>query len=230
MEEEVARDLLRGIPDFLRGLQSVLNPGGILVFNAGTDFRALDSKTTLHTVASQDLTTQEEIIKDLAKMGFANVKQYSENLAGYPNPRNFIVAFSDDLTAKNWNRNEAQMNWVIRHRAVKTKSGHNPFKFFDGTAMVSYSRFEQDVADCDAHPNPRWCDINRQLQATKLKVVQRPNVLDMLDHPVEVPASSDINASDDGISQCRDRPAVFNTRWSSRHYHGRKLFLGVHRS
>lgn len=230
MEEEVSRDLQSDIPDFLLGLQSVLNSGGVLAFNAGTDFRAVDSKTTLQRTVGKDLTAQEEILKNLATMGFVNVKQYRENLAGYLSPRNFIVAFSDDTIAKNWNRNEAQMNRVIHDRAVNTKSGQNPFKFFDGSAMASYNRFEQDVADCESHPNPRWCDINRQLQMAKLNAGHPPNLQDMLDHAVEVPGSSDINASDDGVAQCRDRPTAMNSQWSSRHYHGRKHFLGAHRS
>lgn len=230
MEEEVARDLLTGIPDFLHGLQSVLNSGGVLAFNAGSDFRAVDSKTTLHSTASKDSTTQEEILKNLGTAGFVHLKQYNENLAGYPNPRNFIVAFSDDTTASYWNRNEAQINRLIRDRAVNTKSGLNPFNFFDGSKMVSYSRFEQDVANCESHPNPRWCDINRQLRAAKPNMGQLPTVLDRLDHDVEVQGSSDINASDDGVSQCRDKPPALDSRWSSRHYQGRKHFLGAYKS
>jgi hypothetical protein len=230
MEEEVAQELLRGIPDFLRGLQRIVNYGGVLAFNAGTGFRAVDTKTTLHSTTIKDTTTQKEILKSLANMGFSQVKQYNENIAGDPNPRSFIVAFTDDITAKNWNRNEAQINHVIRDRAVNTKSGQNPFKFFDGSAMLSYNRFAQDVDNCESHPNPKWCDISRQLQVAKLNVGQLPTMLTMVEDPVEVPGSSDINASDDGVSQCRDRPPTSISRWSSRHYHGRKLFLGTHKS
>jgi hypothetical protein len=73
-------------------------------------------------------------------------------------------------TAKNWNRNEAQLKHEIRKRSVQTKSGGSLFKFFDGATMMSYSRssHNQDVIGCSQLPQPNWCDQKAKLEIAKL--------------------------------------------------------------
>lgn len=193
-----------------------------MVFNVGSDFRAVDSKTTSHSPSISDPHVHSKIIDSLAQVGFLNVKQYSENLTGFPNPRSFIVAFSDDYTARNWNRNEAQINHVIRDRSRRTKSGNPPMEFFDGSTMASYSRFEQDADNCKLHPDPSWCDIHRQLMMAQHRFKQLPGELNVMNTCMDTP--SDSNASVNADSQCMSSEPDTESRWSNhqsvdhRHY------------
>ncbi len=230
LDEEVASDILNRNLSFLSGLKRILNDGGILVFNAGSDVRAVDSKTTAHSTSREVSTVQSTLSKSLAELGFIHVKQYNDNLAAYPNPKAFVVAFSDDDTAKNWNRNEAQINRIIRDRTLSTKSGDTLFKLFDGSTMVSYSRFEQYVDNCNTHPDPRWCDINRQLMVAKASLNQLPQEMRSFDTCKETPNTSDSNASCNGLAHCnRNQPSDGN-RWSTNNRIDRSQFIGMYES
>lgn len=167
----MALDIINRNRYFLSGLKRILQENGILVLNVASDFRAVDSQSTRHAMSGQeDPMSLRRIRQNLEELGFVDVKQYDETQSGFPGSKNFIVAFRDKETAKNWNRNEAQVNRMIRERFVEMKSGTPPVQFFDGPKMVSYSKFVQHVDDdCAELPDPRWCDVQRQLVASELR-------------------------------------------------------------
>jgi hypothetical protein len=182
----------------LSGLKKILQEDGILVLNVASDFRVVDSQATHHAMPVQN---PRRIRQGLEELGFVDVKQYEETQAGLPGSKNFVVAFKGTDTAKNWNRNEAQVNRMIRERFVETKSGNSPLQFFDGSSMVAYSKFEHAVGDCAEHPNPRWCDLKRQLVASKLRSEHFIGELRRLE-AVVLPNSSEANLSQNEASQC----------------------------
>lgn len=151
----------------MSGLKKILHDDGVLVLNVVSRVRAVDSRATTQVASLEDPNDHGQILENLTELGFT-VKQYTENQPGFSSTKNYIVAFVDDGTARNWNRNEAQVNRIFRERFANTRSGKPPLEFFDASTMVSYSRYEQGVDDCADHPDPRWCDIKRQLAMSQL--------------------------------------------------------------
>jgi hypothetical protein len=89
-------------------------------------------------------------------------------VVGFTESRNYVVAFKDMETVSNWHRNEAQVNFEIRKRAVATKSGDSPFLVFDSSKMISYSRGSSkpdDIKNCGGSSPPEWCDPRAKLDA-----------------------------------------------------------------
>ena len=69
------------------------------------------------------------------------------------------MAFTSYGTRAAWYRNEAEIAVAIHERSVRTKSGTNPFRYFDGPTMVSYqvpSRAMETVF-CRRIPTPDTC-------------------------------------------------------------------------
>jgi hypothetical protein len=198
LEEETALEILNNNLSFLSGLKRILREDGILVLNVASDFRAVDSQAIHQAMSVQH---PSRILQSLEELGFVDVKQYEETLSGFPDSKHFVVAFKETDTAKNWNRNEAQVNRMIHSRLAETKSGKPPLRFLDGSSMVSYSKFEHAVGDCAEHPNPRWCDIKRQVVAFKPKSGHLVGELRRLE-AVVLPNSSEANLSLNEASQC----------------------------
>jgi hypothetical protein len=89
-------------------------------------------------------------------------------VVGFAESRNYVVAFKDLETVRNWHRNEAQIKFEIRKRAVATRSGDSPFKVFDSAKMISYSRGSSkpdDIMSCGGSSPPEWCDPRAKLDA-----------------------------------------------------------------
>lgn len=167
LDEEMADSILSGSFGFLFALRRLLQENGVLVLHVANSVRFVDSRPPFQSTSMNDPASRQEIISNLERLGFT-VKLYAENQPGFPDAKNYLVAFLDDTTAMNWNRNEAQVNRLIRERFAETRSGKPPLEFFDGSTMTSYSKFEQKFEQCADHPNPSWCDIRRQVYDAKL--------------------------------------------------------------
>ena len=71
----------------------------------------------------------------------------------------FVVAFKSYSTRAAWYRNEAEIAVAIHERSIRTKSGTDPFRYFDGPTMVWYqvpSRAMETVF-CRRTPTPGNC-------------------------------------------------------------------------
>jgi len=179
LDEEVVRGILDKGQDFFSGLKKQLNRDAVVAFRVGGVFRSVDSKVTASakTMVSRRLDTEIRETLEREEIFFSQ-KEYKETFAGASTTRSFVVAFTNEDTANNWNRNEAQVNRMIRERFHKTASGLSLLVSFDGTTMVDYSKFQQDHRDCSSHPNPNWCDIQRKLRASKISpahLIGEPN-------------------------------------------------------
>jgi hypothetical protein len=69
------------------------------------------------------------------------------------------VGFKDYGTRARWYRNEAEIDVEIHQRAVQTKSGNNPFVYFDGPTMFSYQIPSKaaEIVFCRDDPTPAEC-------------------------------------------------------------------------
>ena len=169
MDEDVVRDILDRGDHFVSGLKEKLSTTGVVAFRVGGLFRSVDSKATASAKSIATPGMHARFLQNLEDDGgFVSQKQYKETFSGSSTTRSYVVAFTNDGTANNWNRNEAQVNRMIRERLRRTMSGSSTLLSFDGTTMVRYSKFQQDHHNCSNHPNPNWCDIQKRLKASKI--------------------------------------------------------------
>lgn len=162
LEEEVSKDILSEEQSFWSSLRKLMSEDGVLVINVARDLRSVDSQALSQRVSSfHDPTLR--ILEKFSSMGMVS-KQYSEDQGGFPKARRYVVAFASPETARNWNRNEAQVTHEIRKRSLASRSGAFTFEFFDGAIMASYSKFEQGIEGCEEHPLPTWCGMKVQAE------------------------------------------------------------------
>ena len=71
-----------------------------------------------------------------------------------------MVAFKSYKTRERWYSNTAKIEIEIAGRRVKTNSGENPFKYFDGPTMVSYQvpPKAMEIVYCRQVPIPKECE------------------------------------------------------------------------
>lgn len=75
-------------------------------------------------------------------------------------PWSFVVAFKDEVSEKLWRRNAAEIDIDIQKRTLKTVSGEQPLKYFDGATMVSQYQHPAKVfqsVHCRSNPTPQSC-------------------------------------------------------------------------
>ena len=71
----------------------------------------------------------------------------------------FMVAFKAYSTRRRWFRNPAEVDVAIQKRGKRTKSGANPFVYFDGATMFSYQVPPRSMENvfCRRRPTPLEC-------------------------------------------------------------------------
>jgi hypothetical protein len=144
--------------EFFQTLTNSLSEEGVTVFHMSHE-RPADmamilphgSKDTEHLVKRSDFVTE------LASVGFAETREYREKQVGFPEPRNYVVAFKN--SASNWSLNEAQVTREVLRRTAVTTAGASSLKFFDGAKMSTYSQNSghQSSLNCFATPTPLVC-------------------------------------------------------------------------
>jgi S-adenosylmethionine decarboxylase proenzyme len=144
--------------EFFQTLTNSLSEEGVTVFHMSHE-RPADmamilpngSKHKEHHVQKSDFVTE------LASVGFAETREYREKQVGFPEPRNYVVAFKN--SASNWGRNEAQVTREMLRRTAVTTAGDSSLEFFDGAKMSTYSQYSghQSSLNCLASPTPLAC-------------------------------------------------------------------------
>jgi len=79
---------------------------------------------------------------------------------GFQAPWTLLVAFKSYETRARWYLNAAEIDLEIMGRRVQTKSGKNPFQYFDGATMVSYQvpPKAMETVYCRQEPMPEECE------------------------------------------------------------------------
>ena len=75
-------------------------------------------------------------------------------------PWSFVVAFKGEVSEKLWRRNMAEIDIDIQKRMLKTLSGEQPLRFFDGATMESKYQLPTKVfqsVHCRSIPPPQSC-------------------------------------------------------------------------
>jgi hypothetical protein len=118
-----------------------------VIYDAGSDFNA-------------EVRATKKMLELFQEVGFVYSLQYSEWHCGFLAPWAFLISFLDATESKTrWYSNPATIDLELSKRAVATKSGNFPFKYFDGATMATYqypSRADQNV-HCRSFPNSTGC-------------------------------------------------------------------------
>jgi hypothetical protein len=79
---------------------------------------------------------------------------------GFRAPWTLLVAFKSYETRARWYSTAAEIDLEVVKRRVRTKSGTNPFKYFDGATMVSYQvpPKAMEIVYCRQDPTPEECE------------------------------------------------------------------------
>lgn len=154
----VDMDFLDGVhdPAFLGGLVTSLSGQGVAAFHMTKD-RPADLPMVLPngSKASVLSTKRTNFMTELEAAGFGETKEYHEKQVGFPEPRNYVVAFKGG--ALNWGLNEPHMNLEIVKRTAVTTTGVSALQFFDGAKMTTYSQFancKRGLVDCTSSSSP----------------------------------------------------------------------------
>lgn len=160
----VDMDFLDGVhdPEFLGGLVTSLSGQGVAAFHVTKD-RPADLPMVLPngSKASVLSTKRTDFMTELEAAGFGETKEYHEKQVGFPEPRNYVVAFKGG--ALNWGLSEPQMNLEIVKRTAVTTTGVSALQFFDGAKMTTYSQFANGkggLVDCtssSSSPSEQSC-------------------------------------------------------------------------
>jgi len=148
-------DYLYSNDNFSLALWSSLNEDGVLVAQIGSADDGLEPGDQVLGNRSGD----ETFIRHLKAKGFGSVEIYEEDHGGYMDSWQYLVAFKNIETRKLWHSNQAMIDLELQRRAMETRDGRTPFRYFDGASMMSYqfpSHLSQ-TSDCRNLPVPAFC-------------------------------------------------------------------------
>ena len=118
--------------------------------------------------ASADYSLQRyehKLMTHLRDNGFEVVKDYSEAHGGFLGIWRFLVLFKDREALVDWYADQATVDLKIVERALEMKDGSLPFRYFDGSTMMTYqfaSRPSQEVF-CRKSSEKELCSIGHGL-------------------------------------------------------------------
>lgn len=145
-------DILKNFEHFVGAIFNALTDDGVFVSQIGEDEDMRDYP--------EDILSEKSFIRQLIKHGFQSIRDYSEGKAGLGGVWSFRVAFKSTDSKTLWYQNQVEIDCRLKHRAMKTKDGNDPFRIFDGATMMTYqypSRTNENVF-CRSEPTPDLCE------------------------------------------------------------------------
>lgn len=105
------------------------------------------------------------LFQTIEAVGFQHVFIYHDIHSDFKYGWSYLAACKSEACAKEWNRNEAQVNLRIRERLLPSESGEPLLKYFDGATMQDYlTPYKSwETALCRENPEPEECRIFNDL-------------------------------------------------------------------
>lgn len=173
VDEETLSDFKASPSEYLSGLRGILAEDGILAIHLTQSVRSVDSQAKSKRNENKGPDELKWLSDELARAGFHGpTESYVESQSGFPDARRYVVAFRDEHVARNWHRNEAQINLEIQSRPARTRSGLPAFEYFDGSVMTAYNKVQQESPNCNRHPVPAWCQTKMLLNLSERHAIQ----------------------------------------------------------
>jgi spermidine synthase len=147
-------DVLYKSNDLVKSLYNSLNPNGLFIIQCGPS-PSLDEAPATHQRDDQVLS----LLKNFESGGFDGLHAYDEAHGGFESPWTFFAVMKNRESRDSWFRNEAEVEWKIRKRAMRTSDNESPFRFFDGSTMMEWKNPNRIAAEvyCRLQPTPLSC-------------------------------------------------------------------------
>jgi len=199
--------------DFTNSLTNALTDAGVFVAQMG-GVEDLDDPGSHLTKKGPEKIFKESLFR---KGGFETIETYEEAHGGFLLTWTYIIGFKDSFDS-NWNLSPAGIDLELHLRAMETKSGSVPFRYYDGAAMMGYqfpSRLRQEIF-CRSEPTPPFCETghgfdperaNIPVSAFEAKESAIPNAGRGLYTKVDIPEGSYL-AIDEAVNDMVIFPAT----------------------
>jgi spermidine synthase len=147
-------DVLYKSNDLVISLYNSLKQDGLFVIQVGEASGFLDPPLTHYR--DDQLWS---FLTNFEAAGFGSVQSYDDIHSGFESPWSFNVIMKNRESRRGWFRSQAEIDWRIRKRAVRTLRDESPFRYFDGSTMMEWkypSRIGENVY-CRLNPTPLSC-------------------------------------------------------------------------
>jgi len=150
-------DILYKNDELLVAISNSLTDKGILVAQVGEGDYPDDPPEKLSRAA----TLETSFIPQLELVGFEKIKKYEDMQGGFGAVWNFLIAFKNQSSMKNWYANEALVSLKVAHRIIPTKSGESSLRYFDGAQMngFAYPSKTTESVFCLRGEKAAHCDV-----------------------------------------------------------------------
>ncbi len=128
----------------------------MLILQTGVAADGKEYPAEFHEETSHEITLKH----NLELEGFVRIYEYEDIHGGFLDVWTFMIAFKSLTSERRWFANQAQIDLELHRRAMPTKSGEFPFRFFDGATMVSLQLLSRVSADfkCKMDAHPSYCE------------------------------------------------------------------------
>jgi spermidine synthase len=147
-------DVLYKSNDLVLALYNSLSSDGLFVIQCGQSSHVTDPPVT-HLQDDQLHT----LLSNFEAVGFESIQEYDEIHGGFEAPWSFLAVMKNRESRDKWFRNQAEVDWSIRARAMQTLNDDSPFRYFDGATMMGwkYSNKVEEGLHCRLNPVPFGC-------------------------------------------------------------------------
>ena len=143
-------DILFKNTELVATFHRALSPQGIFGCQTGEQ-QYLDDTNPMWTRDKHALL----FLQNLGKVGFRRFFDYDEASTRFSGLWSYLLASKDSDTSR-WYASPAQIDLELQLRAMPTKSGEWPFRYFDGATMQSYQTTSRPVATVMCRTTPDW--------------------------------------------------------------------------
>jgi hypothetical protein len=144
MEEEFASEIMENRMSFLTQVSAIQGNDGVAVLNIAGSGRVVESSLKggqKHQLA----TLRTEVAGEMTKSGYVDTLMYDATNVDFAGTRHYLVAFKTQEGSRNWNRNQAEIEYELRKRFESTTSVEPSFHLFDSAIMASYAKQTIDL-------------------------------------------------------------------------------------
>jgi hypothetical protein len=140
--------------DFIETLYESLADDGVIVFQLGESSTYNDPADEFTNHARREM-----FIQLLIEVGFENMFLYEDPNCGFGGPWVFLVVVKNARSRSLWYRNEAQIQFEIHKRILRSTTNTPTLQYFDGAVFETYRAPHKVIETiyCRATPTPYGC-------------------------------------------------------------------------
>jgi hypothetical protein len=143
-------DILYNNTMFIEAISRSLGPDGIFIAQTGEVDYMDDPPDELDPTENFSF-----FLEGLLRVGFESVLDYEESHGRFQATWSFVLALKDSELRSRWLSSEAEIQYEMKQRLLRTKDGESPLRYFDGATMMQYHFPSRSVEES-------WCTSNKK--------------------------------------------------------------------